>query len=228
MHKPFLFLTALLVCLVSPESFGGETAYSRCKNFEKFDEVRACREAALLKKYPRQFFRKQNELTIVAANGVKVRLQDSKRDITPEWHYISYELRGYFPDIACATVSVTYYEGADYLLVHLPTGQQKDGGDEIYASPDRRRVAVFGGDESSYNRNFVAVYRLNSDEIYEEYSVDFPDAYPNKLVWKNNKTIEYSILQPPASAEDTEWKPELKVIRLEGDINTNATWKIEP
>ena len=187
-----------------------------CSKAETSEQARVCfeiersvREKGLLQQYPKKFSRQGDRLILLPVKG---KPQVYKDVSTENDDGITYALKNYLPATGQAIVEYIGCLGecTHNLLIDMHSGNIKSAGNQQTLSPDKRRLAVWGGDYS-FQFHFLAIYRVTPRGLVTELNIEPKEWWPENLVWETNERIRFDKTVAngdiPAPAEPTESSP---------------------
>lgn len=121
-------------------------------------------EQALLAKYPKIIQRSKDVLSIKLYDGTTKIFKPEKGTENEECGVCSYEVVNEYPLIDSILISRGYYEGGDYLLFNLKTGEALElSGLPIFSTDFKFMLSINSDIEAGYTANAFEIYQLNAN-----------------------------------------------------------------
>lgn len=217
---PATLLLALLAC-TSIESM----AYEGCPaSIDNFYDCEHLKETKLLCEKPALGVRQGDKLEIRLAHGESLILVDRLgNDVSPEDTEI-FALVKDFPGVPYVLLTVSLWEGSNYYLLNLITGERTLIGGDALLSPDMKRFVAWRGDDQ-YADSTLQVYRIVPDELRLEYEVKTDAWWPEQVQWCDEQSISFQRVL--FSEPDTDVQKESWSLRRESNQVIPA-WEMKP
>jgi hypothetical protein len=169
------------------EPNGRETAQldSLCKNIFNSYECAQTIEKFQLRHYAEYVTRKDGRLEISLKSGeVKV----FKDTLSESYTDVAYSFRAYLKAIGYFLIAVQFYEGGGYLMINDNTGKEFFILDLPTISPSKQRL-VSSSNYAEIEDSGIQIWRLTSNEMVLEWSIESADWGAKNAIWLDDKTI---------------------------------------
>ncbi len=184
LEKTLIIFALMIASMLSHGVVNAEASY--------YDEINK-EESEQLIKFKDSVKRTDKTLTFKMTHSAPVTLTNLNKCTNYETCR-GYWFIDYFKEVGFYLVLVTYYEGADYLLINDKYGKQQKIPDHAMLSPDKNRFASVSFDETGYGGelgNSILIWRIKGTQLIPEFKYIPTDEYTlySFNTWKDNVTL---------------------------------------